>query len=353
VMTRRTLLLSHVFLFFILFMGNAGVGTIAPTSSSPPTISLTPALSVVPRFGSLVLNLSIFNITDLCLWVTTIQWNSTVLNLTSYSEGPFLKQRGQTTFIVGRVTPGLVEELTCCLLGNVSGVSGSGTLAALQFNATEAGWTSINIIFSDLLNSAGESIPHDKINSTVTVTVPNHDVSVISVKPLKAVVGQGWAISINATVQDIGDYAESFNVTAYANATIIGSENITLPAGDSTTVTLSWNTTGSAKGNHTTSAYAWPVPGETDTADNNFTGGWVIVSMAGDLTGGTPNPWNFVPDGKVDGKDIAIVALCFGSAPGCQSPWIWNPNSDVNNDAKVDGKDIALVALHFGEASFP
>lgn len=26
---------------------------------------------------------------------------------------------------------------------------------------------------------------------------------------------------------------------------------------------------------------------------------------------------------------------------------------DVNDDGKIDGKDIALVALHFGEANFP
>ena len=81
-----------------------------------------------------------------------------------------------------------------------------------------------------------------------------------------------------------------------------------------------------------------------------MTGGCVFVSIVGDLTGGTPNPWDFVPDGKVDGKDITIVALCYGSAPGCQPPWIWNPNSDVNNDAKIDGKDIAIAALHYGQA---
>jgi len=73
-------------------------------------------------------------------------------------------------------------------------------------------------------------------------------------------------------------------------------------------------------------------------------------TVFGDLTGGTSNPWDFVPDGKVDGKDITIVALCYGSAPGCSPPYVWNANSDVNYDFKVDGKDIALVALHYGQA---
>jgi hypothetical protein len=42
-----------------------------------------------------------------------------------------------------------------------------------------------------------------------------------------------------------------------------------------------------ARGNYTISAYAKPVPGETDTADNNFTGGWVIVSIKGGSDSGS------------------------------------------------------------------
>jgi parallel beta-helix repeat protein len=51
-------------------------------------------------------------------------------------------------------------------------------------------------------------------------------------------------------------------------------------------------------------------------------------------------------DGKVDGKDIAIVALAFGSAPGDLG---WNALADVNGDFRIDGKDIVTVAIHFGK----
>ena len=83
---------------------------------------------------------------------------------------------------------------------------------------------------------------------------------------------------------------------------------------------------------------------------------WVIVAMVGDLTDGTANIWVFVPDGKVDGKDIAAVAKCFGSYPWVPPPLTWNPNCDIIGpttgvpDDKVDGRDIATVARHFGEA---
>jgi outer membrane protein assembly factor BamB len=125
-------------------------------------------------------------------------------------------------------------------------------------------------------------------------------------------------------------------------------QTVTLSFGNSTNITFTLNTTPLfAKGNYTISAYAQPVPGETNIADNNFTEGMVTVAMVGDLTG--PNG---VPDGKVDIRDIALVAKAFGSAPGMPG---WNANVDITGsvygvpDGKVDIRDIALVAKHFGE----
>jgi len=177
-----------------------------------------------------------------------------------------------------------------------------------------------------------------------------HNIAIVSVVSSKIVIFQGFSGNITVYGANKGEYPETFNVTAYANTTSIASAALPLESGSITNITLPWNTTGFAKGNYTISAYAEPVPGETNTTNNNFTGEWVTVSMVGDLTGGTSNPWDFVPDGKVDGKDIAIVALCYGSAPGYPPPYVWNANCDVNGDSKVDGKDIAIVALHYGQA---
>lgn len=51
------------------------------------------------------------------------------------------------------------------------------------------------------------------------------------------------------------------------------------------------------------------------------------------------------PDGKIDMKDIAIVAKAFGTFPGEPN---WKPEADLNSDNKVDMKDIAIVAKLFG-----
>jgi parallel beta-helix repeat protein len=189
-------------------------------------------------------------------------------------------------------------------------------------------------------------------DSAMKLTLP--DLKALSVIPMKTVVGESMMLDLNMSLLNQGDYEELTNVTVYANSTLINVEsNVTLIPGLPFHALVQWNTTGFSHGNYTVSISIQPIPGEINVSDNNFTGCWVIVSMVGDLTGGTPNPWDFVPDGKCDGKDITIVALCYGSAPGCSPPYLWNPNSDVNNDGKIDGKDIATVALHFGEADFP
>jgi hypothetical protein len=175
---------------------------------------------------------------------------------------------------------------------------------------------------------------------------------------------------VNVTAENLGNYTESLDVTVYANltdvavwnnqtktltfnATTVLNEteignftNVSISAGNSVNLTAVWNSSGLAKGNYTISANVTLAPGETNTASNNFTGSFFYVSMVGDLTGGTPNIWDFVPDGKCDGKDIAVAAYCFGSGLG--SPR-YNPNCDILNRGKIDGRDITIVAKHFGQ----
>jgi len=177
------------------------------------------------------------------------------------------------------------------------------------------------------------------------------DVAIANVTLSKTVVGQNYTISVKVITKNEGDLTQTYTITAYAdlNTKIVGDEitvetrNITLPSGDSTTIILTWNTTGVAKGNYTISAYAIPVPGETDISNNKFTGGWVVVAMVGDVTG--RDGW---PDGRVDIRDLAVVAKFFGAVyPDTR----YNPNYDVNYDGKIDLRDIAITAKNFGKTN--
>jgi hypothetical protein len=186
------------------------------------------------------------------------------------------------------------------------------------------------------------TFPVSALTGTPIIVQPSvHDVMATGIAADKTVIGKSFLGNVTVTVANSGAYAETFNLTAYANTTTIASENVTLTPSKIAIITLAWNTTDVAYGNYTISAYAQPVPGETNTADNNCTGGWIIVSIPCDITG--PTGW---PDGKVTMRDIAIVARAFGSKPGASN---WNPNADINNDGKIDMKDVALAARNFGQ----
>jgi len=163
-----------------------------------------------------------------------------------------------------------------------------------------------------------------------------HDVAITDIRLSKTVVGQNYSQNITVTVLHPGDYTETFDTAVYANQTIIAmSMNTTLASGTSITITFTWNTTSFAYGNYTIWAYVWPVPGETDTTDNNFTDGLILVTILGDVNG----------DFKCEGKDIAIIAKAYGSLVG-QAAYV--PNADINDDGKIDGRDIAVAAKYYG-----
>jgi len=157
------------------------------------------------------------------------------------------------------------------------------------------------------------------------------------------VIMQGYTGSVTVTASNRGQYTETFTVTAYGNNTTIGTQQVAnLGSAGQITLTFTWNTTGYAIGKYTINAYAEPVQGETDIANSNFTDGLIYVSMVGDLTGASP----FVPDGKCDGRDITVVAKCFGTGIGDAR---YNPNCDILNRGKIDGRDITIVAKNFGK----
>jgi hypothetical protein len=158
---------------------------------------------------------------------------------------------------------------------------------------------------------------------------PFHNIATTNITSVKTVAGQGYTIRINATIQNQGDYTETFNVTLYANTTSIATQTVTLTSGNSTTITLTWNTTDFAKGNYTIWAYACPVLGETDTEDNTKTGGTILVSIAGDVNG----------DHLVDISDLVITVNAIPSAPGWPN---WNPNADINGDGVCDISDLVI-----------
>jgi parallel beta-helix repeat protein len=87
-----------------------------------------------------------------------------------------------------------------------------------------------------------------------------------------------------------------------------------------------------------------------------ITCGNITLTVSGSLIDGTPfegsnkilvrMPGDINMDGKVDGRDIAIASMAFGSFP--EHPR-WKPIADENEDNRIDVTDIALVCKNFGK----
>jgi hypothetical protein len=163
-----------------------------------------------------------------------------------------------------------------------------------------------------------------------------HDVAVTDLTSAKSVVGQGFVGNLMVTAQNQGYFTENFEVTVYANTTIINTLNFNLAIGGGAAQEFVWNTTGFAYGNYTLTAAADVVVGETNTANNNCTDGWLVVTIPGDLNG----------DFNISLADLVLLANAYGSMPGDTK---WNANADINGDLKVSLADLVLMANHYGQ----
>jgi hypothetical protein len=163
-----------------------------------------------------------------------------------------------------------------------------------------------------------------------------HDLGITEISTAKSIIGQGFSLPVNITVMNYGPYAETFNVTIYANTTLVTTQIITLANGSFTTVNHVWNTTGFAKGNYTINALVDTLPGETHTVDNTLTNGAFLITIPGDTNG----------DFKVSLQDLTLLANAYGSKTNDSR---WNPNADIDNNGKVELRDLTLLAIHYGQ----
>lgn len=145
--------------------------------------------------------------------------------------------------------------------------------------------------------------------------------------PLKTVVGQGYRLPINVTVMNSANSAETFNVTVLSNATVIGTEeNVDVSNGTLTTLSFTWNTTGSNLGNYTVNALASSLSASSS----------IVLTIPGDING----------DFKVSLQDLVSLASAYGSKPGDIN---WNPNADIDGSNAVGLADLVILAAHYGQ----
>jgi hypothetical protein len=158
-------------------------------------------------------------------------------------------------------------------------------------------------------------------------------------------------------VTNLGTYDETFNLTIYANSTILKEiDNIYLASATNTTVVVTWDgiTVETQSINvivppfipmkYALSAYATVVENETNTSNNTCTGNIVTIAQCGDVNG----------DGKFSVLDLIHVASKAGST---QYPDFrlmpYQNRADWNGDYKVNVLDLIIVAKYLFQFVVP
>jgi hypothetical protein len=160
------------------------------------------------------------------------------------------------------------------------------TLKIYHWNGTE--WLPSQITgVNTAENYVWANLTHFTIYTAIGA--PLHDVAVTNITVSSTYVKRGEPLYINVTIENQGNFTETFNVTVYADRItqdvhiVIGTQNLSLTNGTTATVTFVWNTTETPIGSYYISAEASVVQYEYDTADN--------VLIAGAYIGGIFPPW--------------------------------------------------------------
>ena len=232
------------------------------TGSPTATVFVDPQTTMGTIGQNFVININISDVADLYGWEFSLEWNSTILEAVAVSEGPFLKSGGSTFFTnkINNTLGYMIVDST--LLGNVPGVSGSGTLATIKFYVETLGECPLDLYDTILVNSTEQAIEHTTIDGYYYTSV--HDVAIIDLT--------ASSTEVNVTVENQGTHTETFNVSAYytrLSDPLIGTQTLTLTKGAAATQTFTWSPP--SPGPYEIRAEASIVPGETDVADNVLT----------------------------------------------------------------------------------
>ncbi len=302
-----------------------------------PIVSVAPPEVTTGLGRWFTVNVDVADVSDLYNWELKVYYDTAILSFNSANEGGFLQTGGSTVFVDdSNATLGMVY-VGASLIGEIPGVTGSGTLVTLNFTAISIQNSSLTLADTMLLDSQLQDIVHADVNGYVIVGTGN--ILVSEVAPDKDTVGQGYCMNVSVTVTSECDFEESFNVRVYVNSSMIGEQQANLPANGELTLVFVWNTAGYEKGDYIVNATADILPGEIDPNDNTLVNGTIHVGLPGEVTGPGGEP-----DGVVDMRDIGYVCRDFGAVSGTSE---YVSVCDINNDGKVDMRDIGIVCRNY------
>ena len=139
-------------------------------SAVAATIEVSPRSAAVDVGGTVTLEILVTDVTDLFSFQFDLAFDPAVLQANGITEGGFLPSGGATFFIPGTIdnTAGLISFTADTLIGAIPGVSGDGTLAAVEFQALTVGSSAISLTNHLLLDSSLGVIGATPLNGSVS-----------------------------------------------------------------------------------------------------------------------------------------------------------------------------------------
>jgi hypothetical protein len=129
-------------------------------TTSLATVYVDPQTTEKVVGQNFTVNISVSDIANLYGWEFKLGWNLTILDLVNVTEGAFLKS-GRPTFFTYRLNvTGSYVLIDCTLLGNVTGASGNGVLASIEFHVKESGTCDLSLYDTKLEDPSEEMLTH-------------------------------------------------------------------------------------------------------------------------------------------------------------------------------------------------
>ena len=183
-----------------------------------PSVSYIFSKTPVHRSDTFTLDIGAKDVFDMAGWQFDIAFDPAILEAINVTEGDFLKKDGVTTFFQGGTinnASGKITGLNAARLSTTRGVSGTGTLLQVMFEAKSAGETVLelqNLEFGDVTGTLIPAGPHE-IRITVGGQIATGDANrdgVVSILDLILIARQlGQRVSANSPVDLNGDGAVS------------------------------------------------------------------------------------------------------------------------------------------------
>lgn len=193
---------------FVMLFGAVNVSHSDPIPTT--TLSVNPSEIMLLPGQSFEISVDITDVVDLYTWAFELHYApfGNLLAFRIVREGPFLGQDDmETDFSYSASTLDGVVKVGSTRLGQVSGASGSGTLATLEFVVVEGGGCDLTLMNTRLIKSISgkkEMIPHNVVNSLFNGGHGEASAYLTGVTGDSAVAHVGDTITLSSSVTHVG-----------------------------------------------------------------------------------------------------------------------------------------------------